>query len=86
MKFKILLPILTLIFFGFVTSSTVFAQDTFGPICEQGLTCTPALTSAPHPTLPVTGPMGSTYALFGLGALLLFAGVASFLSLRFVRD
>lgn len=64
----------------------VVAQDTFGPTCEKGVTCTPTPTvprptNTPRPTatpkIPVTGPMEITYTALGIGGLLLIAGLGS---------
>lgn len=62
-------------------------NDTFGPICEEGVTCTPTQTppAQPSPTLPVTGPMETTFAVLGLGAVLLLAGGSGLLSFKLAQ-
>ena len=42
-----------ILLFSFI-SPPVFAQETFGPICEGGVTCTPSNTPVPSSTPTIT--------------------------------
>ena len=61
------------------SSQKAHAQDTFAPVCEEGVTC------APTPQLPVTGPMETTFALLGVGGLFLLSGVSGIVTYAIAR-
>lgn len=91
------LHLLSIFLVGFISVSLFlqpsFAQQpTFGPICEEGVTCTPTqppptqppATSTPKPP-PVAGSTQTTLAFLGLGGIFLLAGITSYISLRLDR-
>lgn len=67
------------------------AQDTFGPTCVEGITCTPTPQPSrppqpPPPTqLPVTGPVEVTLSVLGIGMLVLLAGASGVVSYFIAR-
>ncbi|MBI3443755.1 hypothetical protein HY008_03715 [Candidatus Woesebacteria bacterium] len=94
---KVLLLICVVIFIQYLGRPTQ-AQDTFGPTCEQGITCIPtAPPTAPPlasstppptrvPTLPVTGTTSVTYSLIGFGMLIFLSGTGIMLTFGMRRS
>lgn len=81
-----LLSLILFAFIFFIYPTQAQAQsDTFGPICEQGTTCTPSPSQIPITQLPRTGPIEYTIGLMGVGVVLALTGTGSVLSYLYTK-